>query len=241
MVSRLNGFVSFEFFCLINTSTVAELLNIDTKPSQKKAKKDVHPLQVFHDNVVDKLVATQKKELTSLVSSMQPFVLALHKYLTHKPNIAQDPKKVFRLDLVGVLPSDSVEEHIAATKSVAERASQMQRRLKKYGGGEAMEFIGGKDLTKLEKVDVDSVCLAPSLLLICKLTLAMDKKIGNDPNDNPTEVFSTLRFLSEVFGRACNRAKEYDMWGKGIKKLMEHVFGDCVFFFDDITVIPFLF
>ena len=150
-----------------------ELVHIDIKPAPKKvakasedqAKKDFHPLQVFHDNAVNKLVASQKQELASLVSSMQPFVIALNKYLTHKPTSAQDPKKVFKLDLVGELPSDSVEEHIAATKSVADRASQMQRCLNKYGRGEAMEFITndlrGKDNTTLEKVDVDSVCLAP--------------------------------------------------------------------------------
>lgn len=145
-----------------------ELVQIDIKPSQKKvakvgeihAKKDVHPLQAFHDTAVNKLAGAQKEALMSLVSSMHSFVIALHKYLTHKPTSGQDPKKVFKLDLVGELPSDSVEEHIAATKSVADRASQMQRCLKKYGGGEAMEFLGGKDLTKVEKVDVDSVCLA---------------------------------------------------------------------------------
>ena len=171
MSSHLVSCRLFEFLCLIKTSTVMELVQIDIKPSPKKvakageigeiqAKKDVHSLQVFHDSAVNKLAGSQKEALMSLVSSMQPFVIALHKYLTHKPPSGQDPKKVFKLDLVGELPSDSVEEHIAATKSVADRASQMQRCLKKYGGGEAMEFLGGKDLTKVEKVDVDSVCLA---------------------------------------------------------------------------------
>ena len=63
--------------------------------------------------------------------------------------------------------------------------------------------------------------------MTCKLTLALNKKFGSDPSDDPNEMFSTLHCVCEFFWHASNKAMEYDMWGKGVKKLMEHVIGEC--------------
>lgn len=175
-----------------NTKEVETFLDHSLKLEELLSSETGACFPKFRNALAGSLVQALKTHLTEQVSSMKPFLLQFHRFLTEK---GVEPTTIFTEDLLGDV-SDAGEDVIGSTESLVDTCEKLHLRLKKWDSDTTCKVNTGTE-DQTQEVKLETMCLAPAMLVVGKLTFhisewADDDDLGSSCDD-AIRLFQVLR------------------------------------------------